>query len=100
MIEDSNNVLWYRAPAARALGQIAPGTPQADLAVSTLRGLLPEVQKRPGQDGNEEVIAALARFGPKAAAAAIPQLRELAKIANPTMSEAARKALSAIEDSP
>jgi HEAT repeat protein len=86
-----------RAVAARALGQIAPGTPQADLAVSGLIQAVQEVQRWPGDEGNVEVIEVLARFGPKAAGAT-PHLRELAKI--PRLSEAARKALSAIENSP
>jgi HEAT repeat protein len=88
-----------RAVAARALGQIAPGTPQADLAVSGLMEAVQEVRRWPGDEGNVEVIEVLARFGPKAAGAT-PQLRELAKIANPRLSEAARRTLSAIENSP
>jgi HEAT repeat protein len=88
-----------RALAARALGWIAPGTPRADLAVSGLTEALQEVQKWPREEGNAEVIEALARFGPRAAGAT-PRLRDLAGIANPELSAAARKALSAIEKSP
>ena len=84
---------------ARALGQIAPGTPQADPAVSALTELLLEVQERLGQVGLEAIVEALARFGPEATGA-IPPLRELAKLRNAKVSEAARRALGEIEKSP
>jgi HEAT repeat protein len=85
-----------RARAARALAQIAPGTPQADLAVSGLMETLQDVQKWPKDEGGAEAIEALARFGP-GAASATPQLSELARTADPQLREAAQKALSAIE---
>jgi HEAT repeat protein len=96
MFTDEHTALRERAPAARALGRIAPGTPQAEPAGSALIESLPAIQKHPGEYGNLEVFEALARFGPKAAEA-IPQLRELAKSRNPEVGEAARKALGAIE---
>ncbi len=90
--------LWYRTAAARALGEIAPETPQADSAVAALTEALQDVhvERSRGDRGSEDVIAALAPFGPKAAGA-IPHLRELAKVPNAKVSEAARKALGAIE---
>jgi HEAT repeat protein len=78
---------------ATALGRIAPGTPEEDRAIAALEELL-EVE--PELHHVEVVIDALARFGPRAAAAS-PQLREMTKSDDPRVSEAARKGLSALE---
>jgi HEAT repeat protein len=88
-----------RRSACRLLGRLAPGTPRAAEAVNALTGSLREARKAPGGRDGEDLIAALARFGPEAAAA-IPQLRELARPTDARLSESARKALAAIEATP
>ncbi len=87
-----------RTAAAAALGQIAPGTPQEYQAVlaltDSLRTRKDLVQNSPEDD--RVVIEALARFGPKAAAAT-DELRKLGVDVDAGVSEPARKALQMIE---
>jgi hypothetical protein len=87
-----------RANVARALGQVAQGTSQAELAISGLIDAVHEAQKWPGDEGNAEVIDALGQFGAQAAIAK-PELSELAKVKNAQVSATARKALRRIEGS-
>jgi HEAT repeat protein len=89
----------HSSSAASALGQIAPGTPQADQAVAALTESLELVAKVPGMPGNVAIIDALSRFGPKAASA-LPRLRELERAPDPGLSAAARKAINEIAGSP
>jgi HEAT repeat protein len=81
------------AAIASALGRIAPGTPGEGPAIAALVDSFRVERELPHL---ETVIDALARFGPRAAAA-LPRLRELAESGDPRVSEAARKGVAAIE---
>ncbi len=88
--------LLARIPAAKALGQIAPGTPQDDRAIAALvesLGMGPDLQ------GTPEIIEALSRFGQKAAVAS-PRLKELELAPNREVRIAAEKALAALKVNP
>jgi HEAT repeat protein len=80
-------------PAAHALGKIAPVTRSADQAVTAL---LPVLKFR-APFARATAIAALGRFGPRAAAA-IPTIRALKDDRNAEVRAAAAKALVAIEN--
>jgi HEAT repeat protein len=80
------------AEAARALGPIAPGTPEADRA---LTALLP-VLNSDAPYCREAAIAALGRFGPKAAVA-IPRIRTLKDDRDPSVRNAVTQVLPLIE---
>lgn len=82
------------ASSAEALRRIAPGTPEADEALGILKDVLGALgEAAPSAD---EVIAAIAGFGARAAPA-LPRLRELAGARSPQVQDAARKAVAAIE---
>jgi HEAT repeat protein len=82
------------AVIALALGQIAPGTPGEDLALSALLDL---VWLGPGLQRMDLVVESLPRFGP-GAAAALTRVRELSSSGDPRVSGAARKAAAALEN--
>ncbi len=90
-----------RTVAAEALGRIAPGTLYEESAVQalteSLRTRAELVQNDPHDD--KVVVDALARFGPKAAAA-IVELKKLEAVPDPELIEAVRKALAAIAVAP
>jgi HEAT repeat protein len=88
--ETASRYAWI---AAGAIGDIAPGTSYADLAVADLI----ESLGYPDMRGPTSSIAALAAFGPKAASA-IPQLRRLELSGNDGLKEAATKALARIRE--
>ena len=71
---------------------IAPGTPEEGQALSLLIDLLDEKSNQ----HVAPVIDAVARFGPKASAA-LPRLRELTKSRETQTSEAAARAVAALE---
>lgn len=79
------------AEAARALGKIAPGTPMADKAVTTLLAVL----NSDASFCRTAAIEALARFGPKAASA-IPRIRALTEDKDKEVRDAAGQALPLI----
>ncbi len=81
------------ASVAEALGQVAPGTPEEGQA---LAALLEVIEVEPTLRRVESAIDALARFGPRAAAAS-PRLRELEKSGDARIREAARKAVACVE---
>jgi HEAT repeat protein len=85
-----------RIPAAKALGRIAPGTPQDHRAIAALAESL---VTSPDFQGTAEVIEALVRFGPKAAVA-IPRLKELERATNREVRSAAQKALATFKVTP
>jgi HEAT repeat protein len=90
--EPASQDVWnVPAEAAEALGQIAPGTPEADQAVAAL---LESLQSK--SDNPYAVITALPSFGPKAKGA-IPRLRALQEHPSPRIQEAATKALARLE---
>ncbi len=83
----------YRWIAEEALGDIAPDTPYADRVLTALI----ESLGYPDFRGPTTSIAALAAFGPKAAAA-IPELQKLLESGNDTVKDAATKALARIRE--
>ncbi len=92
--EPVDKVHWrYHGSAASALGQIAPGTTDADRVIPTLIEVL---QSDRNGWTTCETISALARFGPKASRA-VPRLRELQKHADDEVRKAATKALETIQ---
>ena len=78
---------------ATALGQIGPGTAEEGQALAALLELL---QVQPELRHVETVIDAVARFGPDAVAA-LPRVREMTRSGEPGVSEAARRAVAALE---
>jgi HEAT repeat protein len=78
--------------AAAALGQIAPGTPQADQAAMALTETF---QVETTQAATIASIQALARFGPLARGA-IPRLRELVRMPNRVVRDTAYRALATL----
>jgi HEAT repeat protein len=90
--EPASQDVWnVNAEAAEALGQIAPGTPQADQAVTALMESLLSKSDNP-----YAAIRALPGFGPKARGA-IPRLRALQEHPSARIQEAATKALARLE---
>ncbi len=82
------------AQLADAVRTVAPGTPEQGQALAMLLELL---QSEPSVQRIDLLIGAVARFGPGAAsAAALPSLREMTKSGDPQVSEAARKAVTAL----
>ncbi len=78
--------------AATALGQIAPATPSAGVAITALTA---ELQAK-SPTRREAAAKALERFGPKAKDA-IPQLRNLLNDPDPTVRSAAQSAIKSLE---
>lgn len=84
------------ASFAEALNRVAPGAPEADEALTVLDDYLNKLDANsPFADA---VIAAVARFGPRAAPV-LPRLHELTGAGAPQVLDAARKAVAAIEGS-
>jgi HEAT repeat protein len=81
------------ACVASALGRIAPGSPGEARA---LAALLDRLRAEPTSPRVEAVIEAVARFGPSAATA-LPLLRVMANSDDPLVSEAAQRAVAALE---
>jgi HEAT repeat protein len=78
--------------AATALGAIAPGTPMADVALSTMIGSL----QAESEYTRKGAATALTRFGPKAAVA-VPRLRALVNDPDIGVRAAAARALTALD---
>ena len=77
------------ASAAAALGRIAPGTPLADEAVTSLT----EALEAKSEHTRDQAIEALLLFGPKAALA-IPRIRALVNDPNEWVRSVAARALA------
>ena len=88
---------WDRNTAAMvdALGRLAPGSPEEDRALAILVEFL---KLESNSQFAEELIDAVARFGPRASAA-LPSLRAMTASRSPEIREAARKAVAVIEES-
>jgi HEAT repeat protein len=82
----------YGADAARALGMIAPGTPMADKALTSLV----EALHADSQYTRQQAIGALLPFGQKAVVA-IPRLRVLVDDRDRAVQSSAAKALTVLE---
>jgi HEAT repeat protein len=89
---DESAYVHGQAEAARALGKIAPGTPLADQAITTLQTVL----NSPAEFCRAAAAQALGQFGPKAASA-LPRIRELKNDRATIVSRAAAGALTLIE---
>lgn len=85
-----------QSSAAKALGRIAPATPQEDAA---LAALMERLRADPYLLGITEVIEAIARFGPRAAPA-LPRLEKLAQSPEATVRDAAKSAMAALKVNP
>jgi HEAT repeat protein len=95
-IAGGHSTTAYGARTARALGRIAPRSPEGQAKSADVIAALTEALNAPGMSIRTAAAEALGNFGPPAATA-IPRLRELLHDRDDRMQGAAKSALMKIE---